>query len=81
MLDDVVGMLALARIVNAKGGRAWKLRPRSWGVSPDAGESHFALPSDCLARSCRDGTFDVGDKVCDAEREGCAQLVAEWSRP
>ena len=81
MLADVVGPSTLARVVNVKEGRASKLRLRMAGTSPDAGESHFAFPSDCSAWSCRDGIFYVCVKVSDAEREEvCVQLFAEWSR-
>ena len=80
-LANVVGTLAIAQIVNVKEGRASKLCLRMASTPPDGGESHFAFPSDCPAWSCRDGTFDVRDKVCDAEREeACAQLFAGWGR-
>ena len=77
---NVVGTLAIERAVNVKESRAPKLCFCFRASAPDAGELRFVFPSDCLARPCRDNSFDVRDEVSEADREEvCAQLVAEWN--
>ena len=45
-LDNSVGTLVFALIVNVKDGRAANLRPCLGGAAPGAGDSHFVSPSD-----------------------------------
>ena len=53
VLDNAVGSLAFAIILNVKGQKATRLRPRIAGTAIGVGEPHFAFTSDCLGCSAR----------------------------
>ena len=73
------GYVASRRDRERRGGRGVEVAPSSGWHGPGLGGTHFVLASDCFAWSCRGGSFSVGDRVSDDDREGvCAQLVEEW---
>ena len=80
-MNNAVGAMALALIVNVEDPRASKLRISMGGTAPGVGESHFAFPSDSFTWSCRGSFFDVRDELSvDAGQDVCAQLVVELRR-
>ena len=69
-MDNLVGALALAVIVNIEEEKASKSRLRSVGTAPGVGES------DCPGRLCRDDASAVRDEVdVDGRKRACAKLV------
>ena len=78
VLDNGVGLLAYAIILNVTDEKASKSRLRITGAAPGVEGSHFVFPPDCFGRSYSGGAFDVRDRVNGNGRKStCAGLVTE----
>ena len=78
-LGNTVGAVSFGIAVNDTREDAGMLQVRFAGTAPNLGEYLFALPSDCMPCSSRNGFFAIGASVPpDGVAESCASLVKEW---
>ena len=79
VLDTVVGMFVFGIAASQTSDKAGMLQIRLAGAAPNAGEHHFASPSDCLSWPARQGSFVIDNEVPPEGREAsCANLLSEW---
>ena len=78
-LDSVAGATLFGIAVNQTRDNAGMPQVRFAGAAPNAGESHYAFPSDCLPWPTRNGNFVIDAEVSPEDRdETRGKLAADW---
>ena len=68
MLGNAVGAFLFGIVRNKTRSREVAIQLRLAGAAPEAGECHFARPSDCFPRSATDGMFVISEEVSGTDR-------------